>query len=81
MAISLSLEIREDLICESRVWGGGHLEQREQNEAKVGPGLQVANTVGTPGQAGPGVRISVFSAPGEEGDSRKELHLSPLCLL
>lgn len=81
MAISLSLEIREELICESRGWEGRHLEKREHNKVKVGRGPQVANTVGTPGQAGPGVRISVFSAPGEEGDSRKELHLSPLCLL
>lgn len=40
---------------------------REQNEAKVGPGLQVANTVGTPGQRrGHRVRISVFSAPRRE---------------
>ena len=81
MAISLSLEIREELICEYRGWGGGHLGQREQNEAKLGLGPQVANAVDTPGQAGPEVRISVFSAPGEEGDSRKELRVSSLCLL
>ena len=61
MAISLSLEIREELICESRGWEGGHLGKREHNKVKVGWGPQVANTVGTPGQAGPGVRISVFS--------------------
>lgn len=54
--------------------------QREQNEAKVGLEPLVANTVDTPGQAGPEAS-RVSSTPGEAGDSRRELHVSSLCLL